>query len=896
MAFGFKARVDDPTVASYRYRVLAPIEALRARGHTVETFDLSRLPSYEGVLFSKAFRSEDQELARQLRAAGKRVLFDLCDDLFYNPQDIPKYRQVRKDLLKMLALCDRVVCSTPTLARAVQQAAGLPDLPAIAPDAYEQASVSGRPSTPSSSVAQLLWFGRHGSPNAPAGMEDVLLIRKALAEAAMRRPVQLTICSDNRAKFDDLFTGFSVPVRYVDWTPRSFASELADTDAVVIPLSRNPFVEAKTHNRLTLALSAGVPVVADSIESYREFDRFCYLDDWAAGLGAVLLRPDEARARARGARSYLEMHWSMTAVVTQWERALGLPDAGATLRPAISVRTGRVPEAISWLRSDGRAERSWLIAGDGADPTLVSKARTEGFLVLSIGSAFNRFPVDASLVVDVETMREHGTSLEIHGGCVIAPAFPHVDGWATKRPLSAWAEQLPRLQALLAQGRLMSFDLWTGSTEGLTGDFGGEEIPLRLLVAAGVHMARHLGARNRGVARPGFEATGPLSERVTGGVAALRNATHISYGPYGFPIPAQIFVGSDDEQQMGVRLLEYSIQKHSTMDVQVEVLDFRRIPVPKDPKNRSRTGFSFCRFDIPRLCGYKGRGVYVDADMQVFADITDLWTLPLDEADVLYALSHPAQGRTPQTSVMLLNCEVLKWDVKEIIGGLDEGRYGYKDLMQNMCIHPAERVKPLLPYWWNSLERYEPGRTSLIHYTDMPTQPWVSHANKNGELWYRAFAEALDTGFINESEVADAIEKGHVSPRLPHWIGGDRSAVDENAAAVWVAPYNRFTRSLAEVEGSVSLISDRRLAGWAFRPTAPEERVSLGLYDGADLLLTFQADTYADILERHGKGDGRHAFEVAIPSEIWRSNCTALSVRVVEPELELQGSPIELVR
>ena len=31
-------------------------------------------------------------------------------------------------------------------------------------------------------------------------------------------------------------------------------------------------------------------------------------------------------------------------------------------------------------------------------------------------------------------------------------------------------------------------------------------------------------------------------------------------------------------------------------------------PVPKDPKNRGRTGFSFSRFHIPKLAGYKGRG------------------------------------------------------------------------------------------------------------------------------------------------------------------------------------------------------------------------------------------------------------------------------------------------
>ncbi|MEI9963387.1 MAG: hypothetical protein WDM92_00370 [Caulobacteraceae bacterium] len=96
-----KARVNDPAIASFRYRVLTPIRALTERGHQVELYDEDRFARYEAVLFSKAFRAEDQALARRLSAAGKRVLFDLCDNMFYNPADLPKYRAVRDDLQEL---------------------------------------------------------------------------------------------------------------------------------------------------------------------------------------------------------------------------------------------------------------------------------------------------------------------------------------------------------------------------------------------------------------------------------------------------------------------------------------------------------------------------------------------------------------------------------------------------------------------------------------------------------------------------------------------------------------------------------------------------------------------------------------------------------------------------
>ncbi len=899
---GFKPRVQDAAIASYRYRVLTPIEALRHRGHQLEVFDPTRWSEYEAVVFSKAFRSDDQQLAARLNAAGKRVILDLCDNLFYNPDSIPKYDQVREDLLRMIALSDRVICSTESLAEVVRNEAGaLARSVVVAPDSFEQAQVSEFRHRRGQEPARLLWFGLHGSPNAPSGMVDLLGIRRVLVEAYAKRPFELIVCSNSQDKFDDLIAGYPTPVRYVEWSPETFSEELSACDAVVIPLSRNPFVSVKTHNRLSLALSAGTPVVADMLESYREFAAFCYLDDWVRGLEAVLLRPEEARARARGARRHLEMYWSPEAIAPKWEEALGLPEGrSATNRTLAAAGQSRTPggpsfDLVSRFQADGWDRNAWLIAGEAAAPELVARARQEGFSVLSIGSAFTRFEVDAALILDSEIVTQHAPALERNARLVVTPEHLRVADWPSKRSLDSWINHLPVLGSLRDQQRLVRWESSTGE-RALPGAANAEELALGMLIRAGVRMARHVGVRPRSPGVSGFEATQPLANRVSGGAPRLRRESGISYGPFGFPVPARIFVGSDDEQLIGARLLEYTIQKYSSMDVIVEVLDFRSVPVPKDPKNRSRTGFSFCRFDIPRLCGFEGRGVYVDADMQVFTDIEDLWTLPLDDADILYALSHPSQGRTPQTSVMLLNCAALSWNVDEIVQSLDAGVYGYKELMQKLCIHPEERIKPLLPYWWNSLERYEPGRTSLLHYTDMPTQPWVSRSNPNGELWYRAFHDALTEGFISADEVKDAVARGHISPRIFEWIGWTGSAADHDPDAVWVAPYHRYTRVSGKLEGEVALTAARSLRGWAYNPDAPDAPVRLGLFDGDNALLEFDADAYVEILQRHGKGSGRHGFEVEIPADVWRSNLHELRVAVIGSREELEGSPLGLLR
>ena len=513
MTLAFKARAPDPTIASYRYRVLEPIAFLKARGQQVEEFDPAYLDRYRTVVFSKAYGAEDRKLARRLKAAGKRVILDLCDDHFFNPLDLPKYREARHGLLSMIKICDKVVCSTPVLARAVQSHAGLRTTPAVAPDAYEQAAVSAGPPTPLDQPARLLWFGRHGSPNAPAGITDLLLIKHALADAHALRPFEIVVCSDSEARFAEVAPALGVPARFVAWAPDSFAAELSRADAVIIPLSDNPFVAAKTHNRLTLALSAGVPVVADRLDSYGEFAPFAWIGDWPSGLAAVLTRPEEARARAAEALPYLKAHWSPEAVAPLWEAALDLParprDPGRVVTPPLRP----VTPAWAWFGQQGRAGQSWFLVGDEADPAEVEAARQGGALTMSLGLGFTRAPCDLAYVIDAETFETHGPALVENAAFVLCPFDLHARGWTAGRSLASWGADLEVLARLRDEGRLVGFDLWTGSPHGLDGDFATDQVARAILAKAGVRQVQALGVLPPRASVRGFEHLETIAER-----------------------------------------------------------------------------------------------------------------------------------------------------------------------------------------------------------------------------------------------------------------------------------------------------------------------------------------------------------------------------------------------
>jgi hypothetical protein len=255
-------------------------------------------------------------------------------------------------------------------------------------------------------------------------------------------------------------------------------------------------------------------------------------------------------------------------------------------------------------------------------------------------------------------------------------------------------------------------------------------------------------------------------------------------------LPVRVFVGSTRAEWLPARVLEFSIRETTVLPIashRIEAFE-RNIPTPQATVNRARTPFSFQRFLIPELCGYKGRAIYLDADMQVFADIDALWGREMAGYELL-TVREGMEGRKGQFSVMLLACDRLSWRIEEIIAGLDAGRYTYEQLVHEMCI--AKNVGGTLEPEWNCLEKYDPGQTRLLHYTDMNTQPWVSIKNPLRHHWVECLKRAISTGFITREEVAHEVSAGHIRPSLLAEV--DAAELDMRALGAldrrFIAPY-----------------------------------------------------------------------------------------------------------
>ncbi len=276
------------------------------------------------------------------------------------------------------------------------------------------------------------------------------------------------------------------------------------------------------------------------------------------------------------------------------------------------------------------------------------------------------------------------------------------------------------------------------------------------------------------------------------------------------PSPIRVFVAATDAEWLPTRVLEFSMRETTTLPVEVRLIASfgRAIPMPMHRRNLPRTPFSFQRFLIPELCEYQGRAIYLDADMQVFSDMVDLWGQPMQAHDLL-AVMDGGDGRQSQFSVMLLDCARLQWRIEDIVQGLDDGRYTYEKLLHGMCV--ADSVGRTIPSVWNSLERYEAQVTRLLHYTDMNHQPWVATTNPLAPLWVACLRRALEASFISRAELQHEVAAGHVRPSLIAQIdaGVDNPAdlrVDvRHLDGAFVAPYRRLAghrwRRLASLRG-----------------------------------------------------------------------------------------------
>lgn len=444
-------------------------------------------------------------------------------------------------------------------------------------------------------------------------------------------------------------------------------------------------------------------------------------------------------------------------------------------------------ELREWFRQASLSSKPWLLLGKGPSFSFLDRCDRDSYHVLGLNHVVAKTRVDVAHIIDIDVVEQCGEALLTNCLYLVMPRVPHENCAAGHRRLEEYVARIPVLKRLDSEGRLVWYNLSTSSQIGdspvISARFFSAEAAVAMLGTVGVHKIRTLGidgGRSYGNAFAELQQSTLLANGHSdfdcqqAGIDASVQRFEIDFAP--LIEPMHIFVGTDASQTVAARVLEFTIRKHASGPVVVHPMNGADLPRPKGRKHQPRTGFSFARFNIPRLCGYRGRGLYVDADMQVFSDVAELWQIPFGEQRILCtnqperprAWKSAASGFHPgrQMSVMLLDCARLDWRVEDVVAGLDEERYSYEDLLFKMCLLPPEQIEDRIPPEWNCLEWFEAGKSKLTHYTVVPTQPWKNDQNDLRGVWEAGYREAVEAGAVPIGEVLAGIKSGDLKPSL----------------------------------------------------------------------------------------------------------------------------------
>lgn len=224
-----------------------------------------------------------------------------------------------------------------------------------------------------------------------------------------------------------------------------------------------------------------------------------------------------------------------------------------------------------------------------------------------------------------------------------------------------------------------------------------------------------------------------------------------------------IGIGATQEQVLPSALLRRSILEYSSLPIKFIDISENIQHINSDDKIQ-RTPFSFQRFRLAEICLNQkdfNIGLYLDSDMLVFDDVHKL----IDSfTSSNYDLATVNVGintiRRHQSSVLLFNkfgAELLMNNFSSFI----QGKETYDEIFYMNKLDGWAKLDPK----WNCLEYFN-GRTSLIHFTDMDYQPWISRKNPLRGIWECYLRDAVLTDKEFLELLISEISRGNVRPSL----------------------------------------------------------------------------------------------------------------------------------
>ena len=178
-----------------------------------EIYNAQNNSQYKIILFGKTFSDIDIEKAKQLKADGKHIYFDLCDNYFYNPQNLVEFVNHQENIKTIISLSTKIILSSEKLKDYIVSV--MPEIDSkthVIEDAYETELIQSTKLTHRLYSTTILiryklalqknhinvfWFGNASCKNAEVGMRDLKRIQTKLESFNRSHKLHLTVMSNN---------------------------------------------------------------------------------------------------------------------------------------------------------------------------------------------------------------------------------------------------------------------------------------------------------------------------------------------------------------------------------------------------------------------------------------------------------------------------------------------------------------------------------------------------------------------------------------------------------------------------------------------------------------------------------------------------------------------------
>ncbi len=290
LTIGWVAAGSSMLSPQYRIRTYNVHRWLRSRGYRSALISSDEIHHVDTVIFSRVFNWDELELMRAAKEMGKRVLLDICEDMFDLP--FPAFTPMLEEA-EMVICCSHVLAEK---ARAVNPNVLVIEDAVEADFALNCAYESGR-------RLRVVWVGMGGNAH------HAEKLRPMIEELGY-----------------ELVTVHEHPDADIPWELDTWQEILAGCDIAIAPIDQQ-LQPAKSNNKLTTYMALGLPTVAAPLDAYLRVVRdgengFIARDpeEWRSALSA--LADPELRARIGAAAKQTALGYHLDAIGQMWANFL----------------------------------------------------------------------------------------------------------------------------------------------------------------------------------------------------------------------------------------------------------------------------------------------------------------------------------------------------------------------------------------------------------------------------------------------------------------------------------------------------------------------------------------------------------------------------------------------